>query len=213
MGPPLRLGGNLVRAPLKQPKRRGCVHDVAAEKARMRDAMRDALAALAPARRALEEEAVQGAIQADARWSKAGTVLLYHARPPEFSVVGLTLAAWRDGKRTLFPRVVASRQLELLEVRTWTELRPGAFGIREPANGPVVEPELADVAIIPGLAFDAAGHRLGRGGGYYDAIVPSMAASWGVGFDCQFVEKVPWEAHDATVRDVWTCRAKRLLDH
>jgi len=188
------------------------VQDQAAAKAALRSQMRAAIAALPPARRALEEEAVQAAIQDAPEWRSARTVLLYGARPPEFSLVGLTLAAWREGKRTLFPAVVGPRRLALRAAASWTDLRPGHLGIREPRDGPDLPAAEVDLALVPGLAFDERGHRLGRGGAYYDALLPEFSLSWGVAFDCQIARAVPWESHDATVMDVWSCRTKHLFD-
>lgn len=197
---------------LKGGRGRGVVGAVQGEKAHLRAAMRAALAALPPARRALEGELVQAAVQQESVWRAADTVLLYYAQPPEFSVVGLTLAAWRDGKRTLFPRVAGPRMLALGEARSWSDLRPGAFGLREPVATAQADSREVDLAIVPGLAFDAAGGRLGRGGAYYDDLLPSLSRSWGVGFNCQLVDRVPCEDHDAPVSGVWTCRTRRLLD-
>jgi 5-formyltetrahydrofolate cyclo-ligase len=161
------------------------------------------LRALPPATRALEEDLVHAAVQADPVWRKARTVLLYRAVPPEFSVVGLTLAAWRLGKRTLFPRVDADGRLTLHEAASWEAFRPGRFGIPEPV-GAAVPPTEVDLSIVPGVAWDAKGRRLGRGGGYYDRLIPQLSGPvWGVAFDCQVVDEVPAEAWDAPVLKVW----------
>ena len=179
--------------------------DLEAEKRALRLQVRNALGSLPPARRALEEEVVQAAIQADPAWRAARRILLYKAVPPEFSVVGLTLAAWREGKRTLFPRIAGPGALSLHEVTSWGELRPGKHGIPEPDPGrPTVDPAAVDLAIVPGVAWDAEGHRLGRGGGYYDRLIPCLAGpSWGVGFDCQWAQRVPRAEWDARVAKVW----------
>lgn len=189
--------------------------DLAARKQAIRLQARAALAAVSPARRAVEEETVSAALQATPEWRSAATVLLYAAKPPEFSVVGLTLAAWREGKRTLFPRVAKGvTALELCEVSSWSQLQVGAFGIKEPALAIPASVAAPDLCLVPGLAFDATGHRLGRGGGYYDALFAAGgggARKWGIAFDVQLMHAVPWEPHDATMDDVWTCRNKRLL--
>ena len=79
------------------------------------------------------------------------------------------------------------------------ELKKGKFGIPEPAN-PVFAPEELDLIIVPGVAFDRAGHRIGRGGGFYDQLLPQYhAVRVGVCFDFQCLEKVPSEPHDCNV--------------
>jgi len=79
------------------------------------------------------------------------------------------------------------------------ELKKGKFGIPEPAN-PVFAPEELDLIIVPGVAFDRAGHRLGRGGGFYDRLLPQyQAVRVGICFDFQCLETVPSEPHDCNV--------------
>jgi len=190
------------------------VDALAAAKSELRARVRRDLAALAPARRALEEEVVQAAIQSDPVWARARTVLLYKAVAPEFSVVGLTLAAWRQGKRTLFPRVDGPGRLTLHQVSAWTDLQPGAYGIPEPkADGrPRVPPADVDLAIVPGVAWDAQGHRLGRGGGFYDRLIPELKGpAWGVGFDAQWTATLPVGEWDAQVAKVWLATPLGLL--
>lgn len=175
------------------------------EKALLRVRMRDALAAVPPRQRALEEELVNAAILADPRWAQAHTVLLHRSVGTELSVVSLGNAAFRLGKRVLFPRVDEGG-LALHEAQGWHDLRPGAFGIPEPAaSQPQAGPDEVDLAVVPGLAWDDDGRRLGRGGGHYDRLLARLeGASWGVGFDVQRVERVPMETHDRGVDQVWT---------
>ncbi len=79
------------------------------------------------------------------------------------------------------------------------ELKTGKFGIPEP-NSPVFAPEEIDLIIVPGIAFDRSGHRIGRGGGFYDRLLPQYRAMIaGVCFDFQCLEKVPAESHDCGV--------------
>jgi len=79
------------------------------------------------------------------------------------------------------------------------ELKTGKFGIPEPVN-PVFAPEELDLIIVPGVAFDRAGHRIGRGGGFYDRLLPQYrAVRVGICFDFQCLEKIPAEPHDCNV--------------
>lgn len=179
--------------------------DLAEQKRRLRPEVLRRLAELRPAQRALEEELVTAAIQDAPEWRAARTVLLYRNLPGEFSTVGLANGAWRSGKRVAMPRVAGPGQLVLHEVRAWTDLRPGAFGISEPAASlPEVSPSAIDLAIVPAVAWMRDGSRLGRGGGYYDRLVPQLALAWGVGFDLQMMAAVPMEPHDSRVARVWT---------
>ena len=79
-----------------------------------------------------------------------------------------------------------------------TDLNPGAFGIPEPASGcPAVALNRLDLVLVPGVAFDVRGCRLGRGKGFYDRLLPQVrGTTCGVAFDEQIVEAVPVEPHD-----------------
>lgn len=179
---------------------------VAQEKAALRALVRQALAALPPARRALEEELVTAAVQDTLAWRAARTLLLYRSVGRELSTVGLANAAWRTGKRVAFPRVAPDGHLRLLQVDSWTGFtEEGAYGIPEPAAGALeVAPADIDLALLPGLAFDGAGGRLGRGGGHFDRLLGggALRQAWGLAFDCQVVPHVPRELHDRGVQRV-----------
>jgi 5-formyltetrahydrofolate cyclo-ligase len=177
--------------------------DAREAKRQLRAEVRARLLALPPATRALEEELVTAAIQDTPEWRAAGTVALYRSVAPELSTVGLANAAWRTGKRVLFPRI-APEGLTLHAVTGWTGFEPGPLNIPQPpAASPPVPPEQADLAIVPGVAWDTQGGRLGRGGGHYDRLLPRLRLAWGVGFGAQVVPAVPGEPHDQRVQRVW----------
>jgi 5-formyltetrahydrofolate cyclo-ligase len=81
-------------------------------------------------------------------------------------------------------------------------LQQDAMGVTIPRRIDPVPIESLQVVLVPGLAFDASGHRLGRGGGFYDRFLPRLGsgpAAVGVGFACQLVSRVPVEPQDARV--------------
>lgn len=86
-------------------------------------------------------------------------------------------------------------------------LSEGAYGINEPIDDKAVKAEQIDIAIIPGVAFTAGGHRLGRGKGYYDRYLSQegfRAETIGVCFDHQLLDTIPCEPHDMQVKSVIT---------
>lgn len=120
-------------------------------------------------------------------------------------------------RRTVYlPRSLPDRTLRFIAVEPDWRARavPGAFGILEPPDDPdrAYEPELAPrtMVVVPGLAFDARGGRLGRGGGYYDRFLgrPSMrqAVKVGVCWSLQVVPDVPTESHDIGMD--WICHER-----
>jgi 5-formyltetrahydrofolate cyclo-ligase len=85
-------------------------------------------------------------------------------------------------------------------VSALSELVPGRFGIREPRTGLI--PERLDLILVPALAFTAAGHRLGRGAGFYDrflSALPQATLKIGVCFAFQLLPEIPYESHDVLV--------------
>lgn len=141
-------------------------------------------------------------IRQDGLWRSADTVLLYHALSDEVNLGLLIADAFNNGKRVLLPVVVGDE----LELRTFTPssvLCEGPFHIMEPQGSRFVDYANIDLAIIPGMAFDAYGHRLGRGKGFYDKLLPHIAAyRIGVCFPFQKMELVPHEAHDVVMNEV-----------
>lgn len=166
--------------------------------------MRKRIAAIKPLQRALEEELVNAAVMGTPEWQAARTVLLYKHKGKEFSVNNLGNAAFRTGKRVVFPRVEEGR-LVLHAVDAWTGLSPGAFGVDEPSvDAPVVAPSEVEVAVVPGLAWTAEGHRMGQGGGFYDRLLPEVeGVTFGVGFDVQLLDSLPLDPHDVPVERVF----------
>jgi 5-formyltetrahydrofolate cyclo-ligase len=94
-----------------------------------------------------------------------------------------------------------------MELRRYTspaDLAEGAFHIMEPAGEPFCDYERIDVVLVPGMAFDAAGRRLGRGRGYYDRFLAAHPHVYKIGvcFPFQRVAEVPAEPHDVVMDEV-----------
>lgn len=171
-------------------------------KRELRQQIRTQKRRLSAAELAVMSEDICSKVLALASWQEAGTLLLYYPLPDEVDVRLLIKDAFESGKKVLLP-VVKGDELELHLYEGEASLKEGAFGIMEP-TGPLFAPEHygeIELAIIPGMAFDSAGHRLGRGKGYYDRLLPNLrdAKLIGVCFPFQFLEEVPAEAHDISV--------------
>ena len=133
---------------------------------------------------------------------------MFASDPGEIDTRPIFELALQESKRVVFP-VVEGKMLEFRQVRRWKELSPGYRGILEPQFGPEIHVDDIDVLIVPGTAFDRRGHRLGRGGGFYDRLLSNAHKlfSVGVGFHAQLLEEVPVEDHDCTVCAVVTDKA------
>jgi 5-formyltetrahydrofolate cyclo-ligase len=178
----------------------------------LRKTMKALLAALPPDQFTTEGERAAERLAETNVWKDSRRVLLYCSMPGEIAMRPLIKAAFRDGKEMYFPRTEGPL-MRFYRVDSpdgpWTT---GAFGIRESADcggerlfrAPVNVPD-PFLVVTPGLAFDRAGRRLGRGGGYYDrffaGLDASHAAYYAAGYclGCQIVRDVPVENTDKRI--------------
>lgn len=169
-----------------------------------RQAMVAARDALPPAERLAASVAITGRIAALPSFIAARTVLLTLPFRSEWDTHPLIDVALTTGKTVAAPRV--NRESRMLELHSLSEgaraLPPGAYGIPEPeATADRVAPESVEWVLVPGVAFDRTGRRLGYGGGYYDRLLPLLGGATRVAgaFDLQLVARVPWAPHDVCV--------------
>jgi 5-formyltetrahydrofolate cyclo-ligase len=134
-------------------------------------------------------------------------LLVYAALPDELPLDAVVRAAQADRKRLLWPRIQDEGGLVFAAVDRVESLVPGRYGVREPAGSCTSEALGSDVlALVPGVAFDAHGGRLGRGRGFWDRSLTESrgAVVFGVGYALQMVDRVPLESHDRLVEAVVT---------
>ncbi len=132
---------------------------------------------------------------------RAKRIALYAALPYELPTRPLFDAVVEKGGAALLPRTADPPGLEFFAVEHWEDLRPGAFGVLEPQNdGAAVCLMPGDLVVVPGVAFDEDGYRLGHGKGYYDRAfatelgdVPTLV---GFGYEFQIVGAVPHDHRD-----------------
>jgi 5-formyltetrahydrofolate cyclo-ligase len=172
----------------------------AVEKAAWRREMRALLRSLPPSERAEKSGAICRAMVACPPYQKASVVALFAAMATEPDLSALI----NDVAKTFaFPRIEGE---EVAFYAPWPAGRwsLGWRGVREPDPGHsvAIPVEEIDLILVPGLAFTPHGHRLGRGGGYYDRLLARLPAGVpriGVAFAAQVVERLPIEPHDATI--------------
>lgn len=144
------------------------------------------------------------------RWplyQRARTVLLYAGVRSEVATEELVKKSLASGKQVLMPRCLPkTRELLLVPISAWEELRPSFYGLLEPPPPARLDPLQPDLVVVPGVAFDTAGYRLGYGGGYYDRLLRRLnrTPTVGLAFELQIVPLVPREAHDVPLHFVIT---------
>jgi 5-formyltetrahydrofolate cyclo-ligase len=193
---------------------------IAASKTRLRARVRERLAGVPVAERHAKSERIVERLEALAEVRRAAHLLLHRSLPSEVNLEALLAAALARGQRVLAPRIDGPR-LRFVPIDYDTSWRRSTLGVLEPESGAAADPaELfgdrgESVAVVPGLAFDERGGRLGRGGGHYDRFLrearragPILAI--GVGFDLQIVARVPRADHDEPVDRIVT--ESRVID-
>lgn len=135
---------------------------------------------------------------------RASTLMVYLSFGSEVLTDNLIRWGWGEEKRIVVPFCrPESREMTACRIDGFDELEKGHYGIRAPKVGrlrPVSRGEI-DVVIVPAVAFDRRGYRVGYGGGYYDRFLPAapQAAKIGAAFVCQIVAEVPVEPYDVTM--------------
>lgn len=153
---------------------------------------------------------IVGRVKGLAAFQEAGLIFSYVAFRQEVETRGLITAALAAGKRVAVPLVdKANRRLLAMEITDLGELAPGLWGILEPKpeTRRPVEPADIDLVIVPGVAFDRSGNRLGYGGGYYDRFLPTLrpgAQTVALAYSFQVVEALTPGPSDVPVRCVVT---------
>jgi 5-formyltetrahydrofolate cyclo-ligase len=179
----------------------------------LRAEMREKLRNFPKEQRARASEQLTEALISSFWWGQAKSVALFSARWDEPDLSALWNRARAEGRNTLFPKV-AGEHLEFYQVNQSHQLREGSFGLLEPDPDfcLCVKAAEVDLVLVPGLAFDRRGFRLGRGKGYYDRFLSQpnfKGRALGLFFDLQEVSEVPTEPHDRALSGIFTERGGR----
>ncbi len=174
-----------------------------AEKDELRRHIRKLKAQTGSAALLAESRQVLQSVEHDAGFLSADTVLLYWSLPDEVNTHDF-VRRWAQRKHVLLPRVCGDN-LQLATYRNDDDLHAGAFGIMEPTGTTFTDYRQITFALIPGMAFNGDGHRLGRGKGYYDKLLPQLpdARKAGICFSFQMLESIPTECHDVVMDKVF----------
>jgi 5-formyltetrahydrofolate cyclo-ligase len=158
---------------------------------------------------ALAEAASQGIWNILCRlpeFHKAKGIGAFASTPAEINTYPILEGILELGKNLYLPKVVKDKtHFDYYQVQNFKNLSAGSFGILEPSGTHPADWGEIDLALVPGLAFDLKGHRLGFGKGYYDRVLPLLkksALTVGLGYSFQMVEQVPAEPHDLTLKAV-----------
>lgn len=136
---------------------------------------------------------IQKTLLARDEWKKANTICLYISLPEEVD----TRSLLSEKKSFVVPRVWGS-ELRLHKIRSLKDVEPGSFGILEPKKSSLsVDKSDVDLFVVPGIAFDRKGYRLGWGKGYYDRLLAGVKATKiGLAYNFQIIPRLPHKKYD-----------------
>jgi 5-formyltetrahydrofolate cyclo-ligase len=178
------------------------------EKRRLREQVIAHRARLTPAERDDASRRIADRVAALDAFAAARTVALYAPIGAEVDTAEIARRAHADRKALAWPRLPSGRLALEFAACDPDRLVAGPHRTREPPPGaPALPPEGIDLVLVPGVAFDAAGQRLGRGRGHYDATLAAMprrTARVGLCFEVQLVSRLPSEPHDARLDAIVT---------
>ncbi len=137
-----------------------------------------------------------------AAFAMSDRILMYHSLPDELSTLEF-IEKWHNRKRFFLPRVNGV-DLEILPYDR-TRMHLGAFRIEEPSGDDCQDPADMELVVVPAVAYDIHGNRVGRGKGYYDRLLPKMRAlKIGVAYDFQIFDEIDIDSFDIPVDMVIT---------
>jgi 5-formyltetrahydrofolate cyclo-ligase len=175
-------------------------------KTALRKMIRERLEKISPAVRAVES--IELCERLKTQMPSARTILFFAPLPEELDVWPLLELSLALGVTCALPFFDAAKKTYGARILNHlaTEIVTGKFGVREPAaTCAEISLEKFDLVLVPGMAFDLAGNRLGRGRGFYDRLlVEASGVKCGLGYDFQLLEKIPTESHDARVDFIFT---------
>lgn len=181
-------------------------------KSALRAHYRAARLAVPPKDRVLFAEAAAHYLRESAVFQQAQTVACYFATSTEFETANIVESIIRAGKQCYLPVLTAEKTLVFVAYTPGDVLVPNQYHIPEPLIQPhqTISPASLDLVLLPLVAFDAQGHRLGAGGGYYDRTFAFMREQsqkpylMGVGYQAQATATLPVEPYDVTLHGVLT---------
>jgi 5-formyltetrahydrofolate cyclo-ligase len=159
------------------------------------------------AERALWSNAITEAVLASSLFSSASVIQCYLSNQTEVETDGIIQAALDLKKQVVVP-VITKNNLVLSEIDDLvpTHFRAGPLGIREPIDQRKECKKTVDLFILPGVAYDRMGNRLGQGGGYYDRLLAPLMGilRMGLAFESQIIDRVPVTPTDCRVDQIIT---------
>ncbi|HEY9509965.1 MAG TPA: 5-formyltetrahydrofolate cyclo-ligase [Verrucomicrobiae bacterium] len=177
-------------------------------KAVIRKEVRELVRTISSEQRALASRQACALLEQQADWQNAKSIFFYAPLSEELDLWPLVQDSLSAGKIVCLPRFdpATNRYIACQIQSLAADISIGKFGVREPGESCVMVPlNRLDLILVPGVAFNLRGHRLGRGKGFYDQLlVDASGIKCGVAFDEQIITEIPIEPHDVLVNRILT---------
>ena len=177
--------------------------DISFEKVKLRETILKKLKEQSAESRCAKSKTILEKLKHESQFEKSRNLMFYIAMSEEVDTLPLLLEVLREGRCVTVPRVdQKTKSLVSIQIQNPEEdLISGTYGIMEPRTklAHPFDVERLDLVLVPGIAFDKTGRRLGRGKGYYDrflSALPPHVKRYGLAFDFQLFESIPAEEHD-----------------
>ena len=144
---------------------------------------------------------------------KTGNIFIYNSIRGEARTRGIIKNFFMRGKEVSVPVPDCDKhELIVSKLDSLDELKEGVFGIPEPAKTKPVSPEQIDIIVVPGIAFDEKGNRIGHGFGFYDKFLRTVKGKpiVALAYEMQILQELPAEEHDVTIDYIIT--EKRVIE-
>lgn len=175
------------------------------------------IAAMPESQKQRESASVCKSVRETPEWRNAVRILLFHPLPDEPDIRPLLAEALDQGRQLFLPRYnPESKAYDVVQVASLAnDLEPGRFDILEPdPDCRPLDGNQLDFIAVPGLGFDVAGRRLGRGKGFYDRLLSDLKGFLcGLSFECQLCLEIPVEPHDHGLNLILTPSRRIVVRH
>lgn len=156
------------------------------------------------------ERIIQSSLFSVSEFQRANVVSVYYAKNSEVNTLGIFRELWENRKNIVLAPRIHGDNIEMCQVYSVDDFVEGVYGLKEPSQNSRIYTGAIDVAIVPGLAFDGLGTRLGRGKGYYDTFLKqNHTCPIGLAFDFQILSHLPKTLNDVSMN--YVVSEKRII--
>lgn len=177
-------------------------------KVKLRKSMQEKLSLLAEVEREQISKQLQNQLFESKLWQEAEIIGIYLSFGDEWDTRAIVKKAWQLGKKVAIPKTIPERkEMNFYQINNFSEVQEGHFNIEEPVieKTTLVDKNMIDLLVVPGLIFSKEGYRIGFGGGYYDRFLTDfLHTTVSLVWSGQLIDKLPIQWYDIPVQYIFT---------